>query len=173
MKYYHLVKLYLPLVRFFCAISIGTLIMELQAKYSTRGYYNSCNKKFHVINSAVQYIGNIWKTQIPTTPSRMNFLLKIRENLVTMSSNRDFMPKSIKMENSANIFLDDCGNWKVPIAPTIFRMNLLFKIAISCQNQSRWRQQLTYILADYKRKCTGQVYLKMAVKKSKNQMTKH
>ena len=59
----------------------------------------------------------------------MNFLLKIRENLVNVSSNRDFMPKSIKiMEKSANIFLADCVNWKVPIAPSLFRKNLLFKM---------------------------------------------
>ena len=167
----------------------------------------------------------------------MNFLLKIRENLVNVSSNSDFMPKSIKMEKSANIFLADCVNWKVPIAPTLFRMNLLFKIreifwwmwyqiAISCQNQSRWRQQLIYFLADriywessnctytlqkepalqdkrdilvnvisnsdfmpksIKMETTANIYfgwlrkksvlvrckLKMAVKKSKNQMTKH
>ena len=58
----------------------------------------------------------------------MNFLLKIRENLVNVSSNRDFMPKSIKMEKSANIFLADFINWKVLIAPSLFRKNLLFKM---------------------------------------------
>ena len=75
------------------------------------------------------------------------------------------MPKSIKVKTTANIFF----GWlrfkigKTPIIPTLFRRNHLFKIrdifwwmwysiAISCQNQSRWRRQLIYILADYERK---------------------